>query len=140
MTFQEKSIWTTLIVTIIIFGYYYYKAAVVFTDPAIPDESLIGLFSAAVFIVILSQIVLQGILAVINRREAEKGEDERDKIIELKAIRISYFILVFGVITTCISIFLIKSPMLIVNLIFFFFLIAEAAGMLIQLLLYRRGI
>lgn len=139
MTFQEKSIWVTVVVTVIIFGYYFTQAIIIISNPSIPEVALIGLFIGVTVITIIVQIVLQSVLAIANRKDAEKGEDERDKLIELKATRISYFILIFGVWTTCISILIISSTIILANLLLFFFIIAELTGFISQLIYYRRG-
>lgn len=140
MSFHEKSIWITLIVTLAVFGFYFAQAITVFTNPELPDENLIGLFIVVVVFVIILQIILQSILAIIHRKEAEKDGDERDKLIELKATQTSYFVLVFGIWTTCISILAIHSPLIIANMILFFFIAAETIGYIKQIYHYRRGV
>jgi amino acid transporter len=140
MSFHEKSIWVTLIITLAVFGFYFTQAAIVFINPELPDEMLIGLFIAVIVFVIILQIILQSIIAIIHRKEAEKNGDERDKLIELKATQTSYFVLVFGILTTCISILIIRSPLIIANLMLFFFIAAETTGYIKQLYHYRRGV
>lgn len=140
MSFHEKSIWVTLIITLAVFGFYFTQAAIVFSNPEIPDEGLIGLFIVMIVVITIIQIVLQSIIAIIHRKEAEKNGDERDQIIELKATRTSYFVLVFGIWVICPGILIIRSPLLIVNLLLFFFVIAEVTGYIKQLYHYRRGV
>jgi hypothetical protein len=140
LSYKEKSIWASLISTIIVFGYYFFFAIKVFNNPEIENMMLVGLFIGAVVFIILIQIFSQIVIAIANRKEAEKGEDERDNLIELKTTRVSYFILVLGVWITAFSILVISSPIILVNLIMFFFILAEIVGYSLQLIYYRRGI
>lgn len=140
MSFQEKSIWISLVSTILIFGYYFTQAISVFKNPDVHKTNLIGLFVGVIFLVVIIQIISQSILALVNRKEAEKGEDERDHLIKLKATRMSYFILVFGVWVTGISMLILPSPLVMANIIMFFFILSEIAGFTSQLLHYRRGV
>lgn len=140
ISFQEKSIWVSLVATILIFGFYFIKAFNVFSSANTPNESLIGLFIAVIVLSIVAQIVLQSVLAIAYRKEAEGSEDERDNIIELKATRISYFVLAIGVWFAGFSIFAIPSSLATANIILFFFLLAEIVGFSTQLFFYRRGV
>jgi len=140
LSYKEKSIWASLISTIIVFGYYFFFAIKVFNNPEIENMMLVGLFIGAVVFIMLIQIFSQIVIAIANRKEAEKGEDERDNLIELKTTRVSYFILVLGVWITAFSILVISSPIILVNLIMFFFILAEIVGYSLQLIYYRRGI
>lgn len=140
LSYKEKSIWASLISTIIVFGYYFFFAIKVFNNPEIENMMLVGLFIGAVVFIMIIQIFSQIVIAIANRKEAEKGEDERDNLIELKTTRVSYFILVLGVWITAFSILVISSPIILVNLIMFFFILAEIVGYSLQLIYYRRGI
>jgi len=140
MSLQEKSIWISLVVTLLIFGYYFASAFRVFSDPAADQTKLIGLFIGAVVLMIIIEAVLHIVLAIAFKREAEKSEDERDKVIDLRARRISYFVLSFGVWTMGISVLVDASPLELATIMMFFFILAEAVGFSTQLFYYRRGI
>ncbi len=140
LSFREKSIWTSLIVTLLIFGYYYFQAFSIFSNAAIPNESLMGLFVGVVVLTIVVQVVLQSVLAIANRKEAASASDERDTLIELKATRLAYFILAGGVWIAGISIFVLPSALITANIILFFFILAEIIGFSTRLFFYRRGI
>jgi uncharacterized membrane protein len=140
LSFQEKSIWFSLVTTIVIFGFYFGRVFRIFLDPRIPGPALIGLFIGTIVLIVLVQIAGQTILAVANRREAEKGKDERGRLVELKATRISYFILVLGVWVAGASMFVSSAPLFMANIIMFFFILSEVVGYVAQLIYYRRGV
>ncbi|MBD3386672.1 hypothetical protein GF407_17345 [candidate division KSB1 bacterium] len=157
MSFQEKSIWICLVVILLIsvpyFTFTFSAFFEAFSDPN-PDDTnpflTIPLFIGACVLIAIVVAVLHIVLAIAFYKETEAGEDERDNLIELKATRISYFILVLGVWTTGASMFLFLLflakanvfllPLAMANIIMFFFFLAEIVGWSIQLFYYRRGI
>ena len=139
MSFQEKSIWISLILTILIFGHYFYRAVRVFSSPDLPESKLIALFIGAVFTLIIIQIASQSILAFSHKKEAAQGKDERDHFIQFNSSRVSYFILAVGVWAAGISMLFHTSTMIMANIIMGFFILAETVGYAAQLIMYRRG-
>ena len=139
ISFQEKSIWISLVITILLFGLYFVMAFIVFTNPYDPNTNLVGLFIGVIILYVIFQIVLHSLVAIVHKKEADKSLDERDNLIELKATRISYFILVLGVWVTGTSM-LPGSSLMMAHIIMFFFVLAEIVGFLIQLFYYRRGV
>ncbi len=107
MSFKEKSIWVSLIVTIIIFGFYFVFAFTTIKNNSAEAArtSLLGIFIGTIILITVIQIILHIVLAITFRNEAVKGEDEREKLIELRATRISYFFLVAGVWISGLSLF-----------------------------------
>jgi hypothetical protein len=145
ISYREKSIWVSLLSTLFIFGYYFYSAFAILRTPILhmPHDSmfaLMGLFIGVMVWMIIVQIVLHIILAIVNRGEAEKDEDERDKLIELKATSISYYLLVLGVWMTIFSLFVIQSPAWTATILLFTTILAELVGFAVQLFYYRRGV
>ncbi len=140
MSFREKSIWISLAATVLIFGYYFANAFSALTSFNADNRGLIGLFIGVVVLMIIVEVVLNIILAIASRNQAAEAEDERDNLIRLKCIRISYLVLVFGVWTVAMSLLLSASPVAMANIIIFFFILAEIVGFSTQLLYYSKGI
>ena len=139
MSYKEKSILASLILTVIIFGIYFIK---VFATMSTTDSGLVNsivLFIGAVLYIVILEIIVHIILPIFYKNEHKDSDDERDKLIQLKATRISYFILVFGMFITTISLLLSLTPLLISNIILLSFIIAEITGFSIQLYYYRKG-
>jgi hypothetical protein len=153
LSFKEKSLWTSLIITIVIFGYYFSRVfsalnqptvdtsgLITLNQPTVDTSGLITLFIGVVFAMIVLEIVSHITLTAIYKKEANDFNDERDKLIELKAIRISYYILILGVFQAVVSLLMGKSPIMSTNIILLFFVVAQIAGDITQLVYYRKGI
>ncbi|MFC1760121.1 hypothetical protein ACFLZD_01210 [Candidatus Neomarinimicrobiota bacterium] len=139
MSYKEKSILTSLILTVIIFGFYFIK---VFGTISPTDSGLVNgivLFVGAVLYIVLLEMILRIILPIFHKNEPKDSDDERDKIIQLKATRISYLILVLGMFFAIIFLLLSLTQLLIANIILLFFIVAEITGFSIQLFYYRKG-
>ena len=139
LSYREKIIWISLISTVLIFGYYFFQAFRVFNNPDIENTTLVSLFIGVVILISIIQVVLIIILSIVNKKEAEKGGDERDKLIEAKATKISYFILSAGAWTTAFGILITSSAFILINVLIFFLIIAEIVGFSMQLIYHRRG-
>ena len=104
MDTKEKQILVTIINTILIFFiyvYYVYDRYLIDNPELLNDSSFWGkTFLVLIPVAILAQIVLHIIFAIINgiltRETMDIITDERDKLIELKAIRISHWLFTFG--------------------------------------------
>jgi hypothetical protein len=66
--------------------------------------------------------------------------DERDKLIELRATRIAYFILIFGVFLSIGSVLISTTPLITAHIVLFFFILAEVVKFITQLVYYRKGV
>lgn len=101
---KEKQIIVTLINTLIIFGCYsfYVYSRYLATDASLLNDNAFWGRTFLIFIpvAIVAQIILHIIFAIINaavtKEEILDITDERDKLIELKAIRISHWLFTFG--------------------------------------------
>jgi len=101
---KEKQILITLINTLIIFGsysLYVYNRYLTHDAGLLNDNAFWGkTFLIFIPVAIVAQIVLHIIFTIINtaitKEEMTDISDERDKLIELKAIRISHWLFTFG--------------------------------------------
>ena len=139
LSYKEKTIWITLISAFLIYGYYFSKAIKAIHDPEVLNVLFILLIWITVIYIII-QIIAHSVIAIIHRKEAVDGGDERDKLISFKSTRISYAILILGVWVIVGGTFIWSSPLLIANMLIFFFILAEIVGSIFQLIYYRRGV
>ena len=140
ISFKEKSIWASSIITIIIFGYYFIRVFSALKQPQADSTNLIALFIGAIIVMIILEITIHIILGIINNKDANETGDERDKSIDLKATKTSYYILILGVFQAVACLLMTKSPIMIANIVLLFFVIAEIVGDSIRLYYYRKGI
>ena len=118
LSYQEKSIWASLIATLLVYGRYF----------ASGSQGLVGTIVALTII----QIAAQTALALADRPQQK---DERDRLIEAKAYRVGYFLLVTGAIL-CMNI--VSRPP--VKALLMAVVAAETGKSLTQLVYYRRGV
>lgn len=134
LSFQEKSTWISLFSLLIAYSYYFYK---VFAAPVSEAETF-TLFVLAVVVIVVIQIVLHSAVAIFNSRDAQQGSDERDKLFELRATRISSLVLVIGVLISA-SLWLTNAtPLNMANAILLSLVLAHLVQCLVQLFYYRR--
>jgi hypothetical protein len=149
MSNRENSIAVSLVSTLLILVYYLVNWVQIYQE---------GLNSAQIFrlwvVVIIASIVLNiagniltniviNIVHAIKTQKAEEVrliEDERDKLIELKGVKVSYIALSFGVFFSMLTFALGQPPLVMFSLIIFFSLTAEILGDLSQFYFYRRGV
>ena len=148
LSYQEKSILGSLIAMIAVYGYYF-SSVVRHADRSEFDAGSLGRLMLAVIAIIVIEIVYHILLAIESKVEPK---DERDILIECKAYRNAYFLLVVGaglVITWVIVAGLIRdaaptqlilTPFITVNLVLFAMVAAELVKFLTQLFYYRRGV
>ena len=118
LSYQEKSIWGSLIATLIVYGRYF----------AAGSHGLVG----TIIVLVIIQIVCQSAIAIVSKPEPA---DERDRLIAAKACRNGYFLLVTGVIA-CMNI----GINLGVNALLLALVVSEIGKSITQLYLYRRGV
>jgi len=147
LSYQEKSILGSLAAMVVVYGYYFASVLHDTSQPALGGGSVARLVFAVVAIIVI-EIVYHIVLAVETKVEPQ---DERDVLIESKAYRNAYFLLATGAFLVIGAVIMaglandsaptriIVTPLLTVNLVLFFMVLAELAKFLTQLFYYRRG-
>lgn len=91
---------------------------------------------------IIANIVFAIVYAIRTKQEPEESEwleDERDKLIQLKGTRVSYFVSSIGVLIAMLSFVLSQPPLVMFTLLIASGLVAQIVGDVYRLLRYRRG-
>lgn len=104
MDTKEKQIFVTVITSFLIvagYSYYVYLTQVVDNIQIIDDVKFWGTsFLILIPVALIGQIIVHIIFAIINKivtnEDLDHRSDERDKLIELKTIRISHWVFVLG--------------------------------------------
>ena len=104
MGYQEKASWGTLLITLIVLINYVVKLITI----DITDMNILKLLSISFIWIIIATIIVHGVLAILNTKEAEKGSDERDNIFQLTATRNSAWALYVFVFFTISQLFLVQ--------------------------------
>lgn len=144
---KEKEIIVSIISSILILGIYswYVYSRYFSVDPAIVNDFKFWgkAFLILIPVSIVAQIVIHIIFAIINKivtkEEISDLTDERDKLIELKTIRISHWIFILGFLLAMASQAMGMQPwVMFVTLIYSGF-VASITSEITKLYYYRRG-
>jgi hypothetical protein len=118
LSYQEKSIWGSMIGTLLMCGYYFATGHLIFS----------------VVMLIVVEIIYNIALAI---RSVPEPKDERDRLIEAKAYRNAYLALVTGVVG---NIFVPLTPVVAAQIVFGALVASEVAKSVTQLYYYRKGV
>ena len=150
MSFQEKNISVTLVSFTLILGFYLSRLFNIIQDGGLNSESVFRLWGIVILLaiivtivaMILTHIISTIILAIKTGEEdpdIEDFEDERDKLIDLRGTKATYFISSIGIFLAMLTFALGQSPLVMFTLLIFFGLVAQIVGDISRLYLYRRG-
>lgn len=149
MSYQEKNITVSLASYVLILGYFIISFSRMYQLEGLNRGKIFGLWATVIVIGIvvniLGSILTNIVLSIVHaiRTQSDKPErfveDERDKLIELKGVQVSYITFAVGVLLAMLT-FVFNQPALVMfSLIVVFSFLAEIAGDICQILLYRRG-
>ncbi|KIL39024.1 hypothetical protein SD70_22630 [Gordoniibacillus kamchatkensis] len=148
MSYQEKKNIVSPLSAIVVFGVYSWNVVLRYIDMNPQGMELFRFWGAAILILIpvsmVARLLIEIIFIIINRivtkEVAPSFADELDKIIELKAMRISYFVFILGFLLAMGSLVfqMALSSMFIIMFVSGF--IADVAGISWRLYLYRKGV
>ncbi|MWC30961.1 hypothetical protein [Paenibacillus sp. MMS18-CY102] len=148
MSYQEKKNIVSLISSIMIFGSYCLYVYMKYKDAIMEGTELFRFWGAVILILIpvtiVAKIVIEIVFIIINRIATKEVEpsfaDEFDKQIELRAMRVSYFVFILGFLLAMASLVLeMNVSVMFATLILSGFL-SEAASIGTRLYLYRKGV
>lgn len=149
MSYQEKNITVSLVSHLFILTYYLANLFPVIQSGEWIANELYALWAivigATILVNIIGSILTNILLTIVEAIRAQKYEeprfitDERDSLIELKGSRVSYITYSLGVLVSIFAFIFGQPPLMMISLIFVFGIIAEIAGDIAQITLYRRG-
>jgi uncharacterized membrane protein len=164
MSYQEKKIITSMISGIILVSAYSLNAwnrfqtgTAAVNDPRVWAGMMLRYIGIGIIITILLQILFHILVSIgIAIREKtrdtskqdeeieraikqEMVEDERDKLIELKSMRIGFILVGIGFLASLGSVVLSFPIAVMLNILFFSFFLGSFLESVVQLVYYRRG-
>jgi hypothetical protein len=136
MSFREKSAWISVVSMSIIYGFYFFSVIRSRQHGAgVHFGSLLGTIIALVVV----QVILTVAAAIFSPREAKAPRDERDKLIELRSMRVAYAGLATGIAFACFF-GAFNPPILFgTNALLFILVTAEIMRSACQIVQYQRG-
>ena len=149
MSYQEKNITVSLVSHLFILTYYLANLFPIIQSGEWVANELYALWAivigATIFVNIIGSILTNILLTIVEAIRSQKYEDprfitdERDNLIELKGSRVSYITYSLGVLVSIFAFIFGQPPLMMISLIFVFGIVAEIAGDIAQITLYRRG-
>jgi hypothetical protein len=136
MSFREKCAWISLLSMSGIYGFYFWSIR-----HAVRREGglhLGGLLQTLIALVIV-QAVLTIAVAILNPTEAKAREDEREKLIDLRASRFAYAVLASSVMCACLFGAFDPQHLFNTNALLFILVMAEVLRSSCKIVQYRRG-
>lgn len=150
MSYQEKNVTVALVSHLLILVYYVLNLLPIIQSGEWVANRLYTLWLvvivATILVTIIGSILTNIILSIVEAIRSRKYEDprfitdERDHLIELKGIRIEYITYSIGVLSSILAFIFGQSPLLMISMIFAFGILAEIAGDIAKITLYRRGL
>lgn len=147
MSYQENRIIAYLISTLLVVGLYSFYVFQKYQEGSFDSTTISSFWGSVILIVIAVQIVLSIITSILvsiiraiaTREEDPSLSDERDRLIDLRANRISFSVFGIGFVLAMITLALGLPPLVMFNLIVYSLFGAGIIGYIAQLYLYRRG-
>ena len=150
MSFQEKNITVSLVNFTLILGFYSVRVFQMIQGGSFNSTNIFRLwgitFVLAVIVTILATILTHIGSAIIHaiktgeeKSSMEDIEDERDRLIDLRGTKVTYFVSSIGVFLSMLTFVFGQPPLVMFTLLIFSGLAAQVIGDVSRLVLYRRG-
>lgn len=139
MSFREKTAWVTLCAIVAVSVMYLLHMPSPF-EPH-PPLRVIHAMGMSVVAYLLIEVVAWVVLRWRNPRDAREPRDERERLIDLKAMRIAYYVLATG---SMVAIFVTlhlagTGPVAVGMAVFMAFVLSQVAKHAARIVYYRRG-
>ena len=150
MSFQEKNIAVSLVNFILILGFYSIRVFQMIQGESFVSTNVFRLWgiiiALAVVVTIFATILTHIVSAIIHavktgeeKSEIEDIQDERDRLIDLRGTKITYFVTSIGGFLAMLTFVLGHPPLVMFTLLIFFGVVGQIIGDILRLYLYRRG-
>ena len=149
MSFQEKNIAVSLVNFSLILGFYLLRLLQMIQGGSFNSTHVFrlwGIIIVAAIVVTIAATILTHIVSAIIQAIQTQAEpviediaDERDKFIDLKGTKVTYFISSIGSFLAMLTFALGQPPLVMFTLLIFFGVVAQIVGDVARLSFYRRG-
>ncbi len=151
MSFQEKNIAVSLANFTLILGFYSIRVFQMIRGGSFNSTNVFRLWgiiiALAVVVTIFATILTHILSAIIHaiktgeeKPDIEDIEDERDKLIDLRGTKVTYFVSSIGGFLSMLTFVLGQPPLVMFTLLIFSGVVAQVIGDVSRLYLYRRGL
>jgi len=139
MSFREKTAWVTLLAIVAVSLMYWFHVPTLFAPH--PGARVLHAMGASVLAYILVELVAWIVLRVKYPRDARTPKDERERLIDLKAIRVAYYVFVVGAIGGMfVTLHVMGAHIVGLGMVIFMaFVLSQIVKHAARILYYRRG-
>ena len=149
MNFEVKNIYAGFASTAIIFAIYFFVVSGMYAEGrfegaegmALLGKAILALMAGGI-VVHIAMTILANIVFAIVQREPKPSfvVDERDKLIELRGLRVSYYVFGAGYVVAMIAMAMGLSVFWVFNLLVVFCAVSALSEGVVKLALYHRGL
>jgi hypothetical protein len=150
MSFQEKNVTVSLVNFSLILGFYLIRMFQMIQGGSFNSSNVFRLWGIVIVLAVVVTItatilthIVSAIIHAIRTKEEQPDiehiQDERDKLIDLRGIKVTYFVSSIGAFLSMLTFVLGQPPLMMFSLLIFFGVVAQVIGDITRLYLYRRG-
>ncbi len=148
MSFEVKNTYAGLASTVVIFAVYYTVVSGMYGEGRFEGAAGLALLGKAILalmaggiVVHIVMLILANILFAILQNDPKPSfvVDERDKLIELRGLRVSYYVFGAGYVVSMIALAMGLGAFGVFNLLLVFCALSAWVEALLKLFLYHRG-
>jgi hypothetical protein len=139
MSFREKSAWISFVVIALVFGVYFARILRVLPRALGGGGDSIHFFFVLGAALILFEVGLHLAIKIQSPQEARTPKDERDRLIDMKATRLAFPVLLVGTFAAIFTLHLAVSRGVIINVMLAAVVVAQLTRFGAQIVYHRRG-
>jgi hypothetical protein len=150
MSFKEKNIAVTLVNFSLILIFFLFRVFQMIQKGSFNSDNVFRLWginiALAVFVTIAATVLTQIVSTIIKairtgeeNPEIDSLDDERDRLIDLRGTKVTFFISSIGAFLAMLTFVLGQPPLVMFTLLIFFGVLAQVIGDITRLVLYRGG-
>ena len=139
MSFREKSTWISFLLLLVISVPFFYQFLRIESGRT-SSEASFHLFLALVIMFVVGEIVLHAIIVMQSPRDARAPKDERERLIDLKAMRVAFFVLMTGALLVIVMVHFPVDRLQILQALLLAVVVAELTMLGARLVYYRRDV
>ncbi|CAN5316964.1 hypothetical protein BH10PSE2_BH10PSE2_30200 [soil metagenome] len=110
MSFREKHLWISILVTVGVWGFYFWRLVVALAHGGLTSPSFVtgmgGLFVGCLVLVVVVEVALTILATVTTRKSERDARDERETLAALKASHVSLMALIALVVSLAMAAYL----------------------------------
>ena len=139
MSFREKSAWISFVSILLVFGAYFWNINRILRGQ-VEHRAAFKISVGLIVAFVLLEIVLHIAVAIQAPNEARAPKDERERLIEMRATRVAFQVLVVGALLGVGTMHVTARAWVMAHVVLLAVVVAELVKFGGQILYFRRGV